>query len=79
MMKSVHVDSPTYLELGLMHGEVQTINGKELSREGVRHVINYLCQETDVKAEAVLDKVNEMNTDCGAVTLKLFNGAVMAV
>ncbi len=28
MQKSIHVDCPTYLELGLKNGEVYTINGK---------------------------------------------------
>ena len=54
MQKSIHVDCPTYLELGLKNGEVYTINGKDLNRDGVKHVIDYLCQEVNVKADDVL-------------------------
>ncbi|MGN0658896.1 MAG: hypothetical protein ACI4LA_04755 [Emergencia sp.] len=79
MQKSVHVDCPTYLELGLKNGEVYTVNGKELSGEGVVHVIDYLCQEVDVKAEDVLSKVKSLKKSDGAVTLKLYDGAVSAV
>ncbi|SCJ88111.1 Uncharacterised protein [uncultured Eubacterium sp.] len=76
MQKSIHVDCPTYLELGLKNGEVSTVNGKELNHEGVKHVIDYLCQEVDVKADDVLTKVKSVGKDEGAVTLKLYNGAV---
>ncbi|MGC2873181.1 hypothetical protein ACPW7J_12065 [Ihubacter sp. rT4E-8] len=79
MQKSIHVDCPTYLELGLKNGEVYTINGKELNIDGVKHVIDYLCQEVNVKAEDVLTKVKAMKQDNGEVTLKLYNGMVSAV
>ena len=79
MKKSIHVNCPTYMELGLKNGEVFTINGKELNSEGVIHVINYLCQEVNVKAEDVLSKVRSLNAPDGAVTLKLFDGMVTAV
>ena len=45
MLHTIHADCPTYMELGLKNGEVNTINGKELNKEGVTHVIDYLCQE----------------------------------
>ncbi len=79
MQKSIHVDCPTYLELGLKNGEVYTINGKSLNREGVKHVIDYLCQEVNVKADDVLTKVASMKQTDGAVTLKLYDGTVSAV
>lgn len=79
MQKSIHVDCPTYLELGLKNGEVYTINGKELNRDGVKHVIDYLGQEVNVKADDVLSKVHSMNQADGAVTLKLYDGMVSAV
>ncbi len=79
MQKAIHVDCPTYLELGLKNGEVSTINGKELNKEGVKHVIDYLCQEVNVKAEEVLSTVQTMNTENGSVMLKLYDGMVSAV
>lgn len=79
MQKSIHVDCPTYLELGLKNGEVYTINGKELNRDGVKHVIDYLGQEVNVKADDVLSKIAAMNQPDGAVTLKLYDGIVSAV
>ncbi len=79
MQKSIHVDCPTYLELGLKNGEVYTINGKNLNRDGVKHVIDYLCQEVDVKADDVLAKVSDLGQRDGAVTLKLYDGMVSAV
>ena len=39
MLHTIHADCPTYMELGLKNGEVNTINGKELNKEGVTHVI----------------------------------------
>lgn len=79
MQQSIHVDCPTYLELGLVDGQVNTINGKELNSEGVVHVIDYLCQEVNVKVDEVLNKVRSLNQSCGAVTLKLYDGVVSAV
>ena len=79
MQKSIFTDCPTYLELGLKNGEVYTVNGKELSDEGVKHVISYLCQEVDVKVEDVLSKISAIDKHDGAVTLKLHNGAVSAL
>ena len=79
MQKKVHVDCPTYLELGLKNGEVFTINGKELNAEGVHHVIDYLCQEVNVKSEEVLSKVRSMGAENGPVTLKLYDGSISAV
>ena len=79
MQKSIHVDCPTYLELGLKNGEVYTINGKDLNRDGVKHVIDYLCQEVDVKADDVLSKIAAMKQKDGAVTLRLYDGTVSAV
>ncbi|MEE0741071.1 MAG: hypothetical protein ACLRWH_08560 [Emergencia sp.] len=79
MQQSIHVDCPTYLELGLVDGQVNTINGKELNSEGVVHVIDYLCQEVNVKAADVLSHVDSLNQSCGAVRLKLYNGVVSAV
>lgn len=79
MQNSIHVDCPTYMALGLVDGQVNTINGKELNSEGVCHVIDYLCQEVDVKAEDVLSKVKSMGKQQGEVTLKLYNGVVSAV
>ncbi len=79
MQNSIHVDCPTYLELGLKNGEVNTINGKELNSDGVVHVIDYLCQEVNVKAEDVLEKIKSMGAADGQVTLKLYDGAVTAV
>lgn len=79
MKSNVHVDCPTYMEIGLKDGEVNTINGKELNSDGVIHVIDYLCREVDVKAEDVLHKVKTLNTESGAVKLKLYDGMVTAV
>lgn len=79
MQKQVHVDCPTYLELGLKNGEVSTINGKELSQDGVIHVIDYLCREVDVKAEEVLTKVSSLGAVNGPVRLKLYDGMVSAL
>ena len=79
MNKQVHVDCPTYLELGLKNGDVVAVNGKELNNEGIKHVISYLCNEVDVKVEDVLNKVKNVEASDGAVTLKLFNGAVSAL
>lgn len=79
MQNTIHVDCPTYLELGLKNGEVYTINGKELNRDGVKHVIDYLCQEVNVKADDVLSKVHSMKQSDGAITLKLYDGMVSAV
>ena len=67
------------MELGLKNGEVNTINGKELNKEGVTHVIDYLCQEVDVKTEDVLTKVKGLKKSEGSVVLKLYNGMVTAV
>lgn len=78
MQKLIHVDCPTYLELGIKNGEVNTVNGKELNGEGVNHVISYLCNEVDVKVDDVLNKVKSIGTSDGAVTLKLHNGSVSA-
>jgi hypothetical protein len=79
MQKSIHVDCPTYLELGLKNGEVNTINGKELNSDGVVHVIDYLCQEVSVKADDVLSTVKDLGQTEGTVTLKLFDGCVSTV
>ena len=79
MQNLIHVDYPTYLELGLKNGEVSTINGKELNSDGVVHVIDYLCQEVNVKADDVLTKIKTLKTCNGFVKLKLHNGLVTAV
>lgn len=79
MLHTIHVDCPTYMELGLKNGEVNTINGKELNTEGVAHVIDYLCREVDVKAEDVLTKVKGLKKSEGSVMLKLHDGMVTAV
>ena len=79
MLHTIHVDCPTYMELGLKNGEVNTINGKELNKEGVTHVIDYLCQEVDVKTEDVLTKVKGLKKSEGSVVLKLYNVMVTAV
>lgn len=79
MQKQIHAEYPTYLELELIDSEISTINGKELSKEGVKHVIDYLGQEVDVKAEDVFEKVQMLNTVNGVVTLKLYDGMVTAV
>ncbi len=79
MQKKIHADCPTYLELELKNSEISTINGKELSKEGVSHVINYLGQEVDVTAEDVMKKIKMLNTVNGMIKLKLFNGMVTAV
>lgn len=79
MQNSIHVDYPTYLELGLKNGKVSTVNGKELNSDGVVHVIDYLCQEVNVKTADVLSKVKTLNTSNGPVKLKLYNGVVTAV
>lgn len=65
MQSTIHVNCPTYLELGLKNGEVNTINGKELNSDGVIHVIDYLCREVNVKAEDVLAKVKNMKAADG--------------
>lgn len=78
-MKDLHMNYPTYMELELKHGEVQTINGKELTREGVREVISYIGKEADVKTESVLQTLKALKKQEGQVTLKLFNGVVMAL
>ena len=78
-MQAVHVDCPTYLELSLKNGDIDKINGKTLNAEGVIHVIDYLCQEVDVKAEDVLTKIASLGLEDGSVTLKLYNGAVETV
>lgn len=79
MQKQIHAECPTYLELELIDSEISTINGKELNKEGVKHVINYLGQEVDVKAEDVFEKVQMLNTINGVVTLKLHDGIITAV
>ena len=79
MLHTIHADCPTYMELGLKNGEVNTINGKELNKEGVTHVIDYLCQEVEVKTEDVLTKVKGLKKSEGSVVLKLYNGMVTAV
>ena len=79
MLHTIHADCPAYMELGLKNGEVNTINGKELNKEGVTHVIDYLCQEVDVKTEDVLTKVKGLKKSEGSVVLKLYNGMVTAV
>ncbi len=79
MQKILHAECPTYLELELTNNEISMINGKELNKEGVEHVINYLGQEVDVKAEDVFEKVQMLNTVNGVVTLKLYDGMVTAV
>ena len=56
--------------------KVYTVNGKELTNEGIQHVIGYLCEEVNVKVEDVLFKVKATGQNNGAVTLKLHNGAV---
>jgi len=75
-MKKVVVDCPAYLELGLKNGTVCTVNGKELTAEGVEHVISYVGKEVNVKADDVFTKVKSLGKDSGSVTLKLYNGAV---
>lgn len=77
MTKVLQMECPTYMELELKHGEVKTINGKELSREGVREVIDFIGQEVNVKADSVLQTLKSLKKDNGSVTLKLYNGAVM--
>lgn len=79
MQKSIHVDCPTYLELGLTDGEVSTINGKELNTDGVIHVIDYVCQDVGIRAEDVLSKIKSLNRKDGSVTLKLFEGVISAI
>ncbi|MGF6376929.1 hypothetical protein M2140_002008 [Clostridiales Family XIII bacterium PM5-7] len=76
MQKSISVNCPTYLELELKNGTVNAVNGKELTNEGVRHVIEFLCQEVNVKADDVLTKARALCASDGQVTLKLHNGAV---
>lgn len=79
MQKSIHVDCPTYLELELKNGSVNAINGKELDSDGVKHVIDFLCQEVNVKTDEVLSKAKTLGTSNGQVTLKLYNGAITAM
>jgi|GEM_PF-1924757 len=78
-MKHVHVDYPTYLELGLQDGHVATVNGKEFNNEGIENVIGYVCKDVDVDTEDVFNEVRHLDRSNGAVTLKLYNGAVKAI
>lgn len=79
MQKNVHVNCPTYLELGLKNGQVVAVNGKELDPEGIKNVVNFVCEEVNVKADDVFNKVGDINSPNGAVTLKLSNGVVSAI
>lgn len=79
MTKILQTECPTYMELELKHGEVQTINGKELTNDGVRQVIGFICDEVGVKSDSVLQTLKALKKENGVVTLKLFNGGVMAL
>lgn len=79
MMKKLDMNYPTYMELDLNQGEIESINGKELNKEGVNNVINYLCENANVKSETVMHVLSNLKEKNGAVTLKLFEGSVIAV
>jgi hypothetical protein len=74
-----HVDYPAYLELGLKDGQVSSVNGKEFNKEGVFNVIKYVCKGENVNTDDVLSKIRSLQKNNGAVTLKLYDGAVTAI
>ncbi|NLY81708.1 MAG: hypothetical protein GX078_02850 [Clostridiales bacterium] len=76
MMKNINSDYPTYLELGLDHGEIKTVNGKEFSSTGIINVLNYISSDCRVNANEVIDVAKHNSPKEGCIKLKLFNGNV---
>ncbi|MDD4377002.1 MAG: hypothetical protein PHH48_02470 [Eubacteriales bacterium] len=76
MLSKTHSDYPTYLEIGFKNGEATSVNGKELNQDGISTVLSYICRETNLRAEEVLNKAKNFAKSDDAVKLKLFNGAI---
>jgi hypothetical protein len=76
MTKASKADYPTYLELGINHGEINSVNGKELNSTGVMNVLDYISKECCVTAKEVITVAKDNSPENGSIKLKLFNGNV---
>ena len=76
MSKAYKADYPTYLELWINHGEIKSVNGKELNSEGIMNVLDYISKDCCVSANEVITVAKSNSPKNGSVKLKLFNGNV---
>ncbi|HKK95345.1 MAG TPA: hypothetical protein VJ916_03345 [Anaerovoracaceae bacterium] len=73
------VDYPTYLELGINHGEIESVNGKEFNSAGITNVLDYISKECCVTAKEVITVAKKNSPENGSIKLKLFNGNVKCI
>lgn len=79
MLKNVKTNCPTYVDLCMEGGHISKINGKELTDEGVKNVIDFIGSEVDVTVDNFMDVVRSSGKQDGEVQLKMYNGSVSFV
>lgn len=75
-MTNVKVNYPTYLQLGFDKGNVVSVNGKELNKDGVNQVLSYICREVDVRSEDLMRTAEKIAKCHDDIKLKLYKGTI---